>query len=507
MAELTIDGRPSSTPDGATILDAARSLGVSIPTLCFGEGLPHHTSCMVCVVEDEEAGRLVPACVTPASSARSVRTNTPRALRARRRAVELLLAEHAGDCEAPCSRACPAQADIPGMMRRLRAGDGAGALEVMLRTLPLAHTLAVVCPAPCERSCRRKLVDGPLEIRALKLASAREALGGESPWTPRAAPPTGLSVAIVGAGPAGLSAAWFLARAGHQCLIVEEQPSPGGALRHAVAEGRLAREQLEADVGLIRRLGVELLMGTPVRAGSDLLKLRASHDALVLATGSPESAASLLRRAGAPDPVTGASAVDRVFVAGNALRESPSRLAVRAVADGRRIARSVELTLAGAPVAPAPRPFDSHRGPVNASHLEALVRRAASLSVPPERPLAAEASRCLECDCSAKASCSLRRVAREVGAELHRTVDDPVRIVELERGRNGMSMEPGKCILCGLCVRIAERAGDRPGLALSGRGAEVRVRVPFGEDLGDALARSAQECVESCPTGALAWDR
>jgi len=75
------------------------------------------------------------------------------------------------------------------------------------------------------------------------------------------------------------------------------------------------------------------------------------------------------------------------------------------------------------------------------------------------------------------------------------------------RGKGGLSFEPGKCVRCGICVRVAERGGDRPGLAFTGRGAEARVRVPFGGDIGGALPATASECVARCPTGALAWDR
>src|SRR4030042_2521751 len=135
MPELLVDGRSVRVSDGATLLEAARSLGIEIPTLCFREGLPHHTSCMVCLVEDERSGRLEPACATQASEGDRVRTGGERVIAARRRSVELLLAEHDGDCEAPCTRACPAHADIPAAIRRIAASDRRAALAILMDRL------------------------------------------------------------------------------------------------------------------------------------------------------------------------------------------------------------------------------------------------------------------------------------------------------------------------------------------------------------------------------------
>ncbi len=187
MPELLVDGRSVRVSDGATLLDAARSLGIAIPTLCFREGLPHHTSCMVCLVEDERSGRLEPACATQASEGDRVRTGGERVIAARRRSVELLLAEHDGDCEAPCTRACPAHADIPTSIRRIAAGDRRAALAILMERLPLAWTLAVICPAPCRQACRRKRVDSAVDICGLKRAAAEAGL--DRAWPARTRSP------------------------------------------------------------------------------------------------------------------------------------------------------------------------------------------------------------------------------------------------------------------------------------------------------------------------------
>jgi ferredoxin len=527
MPELSVDGRRVRVPAGATLLAAARELGIEVPTLCFLEGLEHHTSCMVCLVEDQDSGALLPACATPAADGQGVRTDSERARAGQRASLELLLGEHAGDCEAPCARACPAHADIPRAIRRLLAGDRRGALGALLETLPLAWTLAHVCPAPCERSCRRKLLDSPIGIRALKRAAAEEGLvagAGGVLFTPGAAPPTGKRVAIVGAGPAGLTAAYFLARAGHCCLVRDERSDPGGGLLQAgVPPGVLA-----ADVALLERLGVQFVMGRKVGSGRELEDLRSGHDALVLATGSADSLAALV------PAYRSAGLASGVFAAG--ARDRPSRLAVRAVADGRQAANAAGLFLAGLPAGPLPRRFDSHLGVPSAGELAAMEARArrriwpGAAELPDE--IAGEACRCLHCDCAKKDSCRLRELAERLSADARRfpgerpraggpaeasgggpagtaTADSPRAAAGSPRAApaEGLSFEPGKCIRCGICVRIAERAADRPGLVFLGRGFDMLVAVPFNEEVQAALPATARECAARCPTGALVWRR
>jgi ferredoxin len=518
VPDLFIDGRPVSVPEGATLLDAAHALGMTIPTLCHQEGLvaarPHRiASCMVCMVEDEAAGRLVPSCATPAAQGQRVLVTSPRATTARRRAVELLLAEHAGDCEAPCTRACPAGVDIPGMIRRLASGDAFGALEIVMERLPLPGTMASVCPAPCRRSCRRRLIDSPVDICAIKRAVVAAGLGGDAPFTPSTSPSTAKTVAVIGAGPAGLSTAYFLARAGHHCIVFDEQAKPGGMLLKAVGLHQLAVETLQNDIAVLRRLGVELHMSHAVTPGETFERLRDSHDAVVIAGGSPEGLAVLLPAGGVAPGARG------VFVAGNASRTSPTRMAVRAIADARKVARTVGIFLEGRDLEPAPARFDSHRGTLSSEDLAMLASRAARRSARGGGSGSAgiggsagveamdQARRCLECDCARGRSCRLRLLATELGADERRFRENDSPPLDLIVGRSGLSFEPGKCIKCGICVRIALLRGDRPGLVFVGRGADMRLAVPFNGDIGQALPRSAAACAANCPTGALVWDR
>ena len=412
----------------------------------------------------------------------------------------------------------------------------AGALAVLLERLPLAGTLSAICPAPCERACRRAQVDTPVAIRSLKRAAARAGLGGETPITPRRARDSGRSVAVVGAGPAGLAAAYFLLIAGHRCTIIDEHRRPGGALLRLEAEGRLPEAVLSADLAVLERLGVSWQIECAVTPES-VPALREAHDALVLAPGSPERLAALVPAMGFDRRTTAGTAAG-VFACGNATRSRPSLLAVQAVADGRRAALAAAASVMGLSVQAERRRFDSRLGALSREELTVIVaesRRWAERSggggAAPEGPVdlpaspgeahtregavpdaVTEALRCLRCDCTRKASCGLRELAGRYGADLrHFPAEEsggrhPIRGERLGTS-GGLSFEPGKCIKCGICVRIAERAGATPGLAFSGRGYDLRLRVPFAQDLERALGPAARDCVRHCPTGALAWHR
>jgi hypothetical protein len=517
MHRLTMDGQIVTVPAGATLLDAARQLGIHIPTLCHREGLPAGTSCMVCVVEVEGLRRLVPSCAYPARADLVVRTSTPAVLAARRTAVELLLSEHVGDCEGPCQRGCPANMDIPRMIRQIAAGRMEEALETVRQDIALPSVLGRICPAPCEKVCRRGKVDRPVSICLLKRLAGD--CGVEEAGR-RVAPETGRRVAIVGAGPAGLAAAFYLRRQGHACALYDEQSAPGGSLRVSLPAGRLPPDVLAREVESILRCGVEFHAGVNVGRDITLADLRTAYDAVILAVGLADAGRATAlgvpfsQRGIQADSHTYVTPLPGVFAIGSAIR--PFRMAVSANADGRKVAAACGQFLAGKTVTAEARPFQCVIGNLTPDELQQAVKQVSRQyrlepagGMPAGFSLGeavAEAARCLHCDCRRADDCRLRETASLLGADRRALGDSGRHAVEQLNHPGGLVFEPGKCIKCGLCVRLTAQHADIPGLTFIRRGFDTRVSPPVGETFETALAGIVAEVAALCPTGALVCD-
>lgn len=256
--QLTIDDKPVEAEAGSTILEAAKSEGIDIPTLCYDPRLDPFSSCFMCVVEVEGMMRPTPACSTPVAEGMRVRTRTEKIIALRRISLELLLSNHYADCLAPCKLACPAGIDIQEYIALAAKGDYREALKLIKETNPLPVVCGRVCPGFCERECRRNLVDEPVAIDAIKRFLADYDMQTNHPYIPSRKPDTGKKVAIIGSGPAGLSAAFFLAREGHQAVIFDANPEPGGMLRYGIPEYRLPKDELDREIATIIALGVEI---------------------------------------------------------------------------------------------------------------------------------------------------------------------------------------------------------------------------------------------------------
>ena len=345
MPKLTIDGRSVEVAEGATVLEAARALGIDIPSLCHHPDYEPNTSCMACVVRVEGVPRLVPSCATPAAEGMRVESETEEVRAARRTSIELLLSDHAGDCVAPCQRADEHHLDVPRFLRRVGEGDVEGAAAILEAAGLRLDDAADVDLTRAQKACRRGRHDETVALEDLVryVAAARDRYGGP---------------------------------------------------------------------------------GTP------------------------------------PPPY-------REFTVGTARLDSAQ----------------LEELIAGASSAPPVSPADPEAGFT-------------------AEEAGAEALRCLHCDCRQASSCTLRNAGEAYGARKDRfRVPRPP--LEQDHSHPEILHEPGKCIRCGLCLQVAERAGERLGLAFVGRGFDMRVKVPFDAPLAEALEKAAGTCADVCPTGAL----
>ena len=151
---ITVDGTGISVDRGQTVLEICREHGIYIPTLCHNEKLIPNGSCGICVVEMEDHG-LVNACTTMVADGMVIRTDSRKVLSERKERLQELLRSHYGDCEAPCTLACPAHIDVQGYIALIKRGACREASELIRENLPLPATIGRVCPHPCEEACRR----------------------------------------------------------------------------------------------------------------------------------------------------------------------------------------------------------------------------------------------------------------------------------------------------------------------------------------------------------------
>ena len=288
MINLTINGQNVTAPAGSTILEAARKNGIYIPTLCYDEAVEVYGACGLCVVEAEGVPKLLRSCSAKISEGMVINTESERVVKSRKIAMELLMSAHDGDCIAPCQLACPANTDCQGYVGLIANGKFEDALKLIKNTNPLPASIGRVCPHPCEKACRRGKVEEPINIAQLKFFAADLDLKGEK-YLPACAKATGKKVAIVGGGPAGLTAAYYLRTLGHEVTVFDMMDKMGGMLRYGIPQYRLPKELLDSEIALIEKLGVRLVNN--VKFGKDITldMLKSVNDAVILAPGAWKS--------------------------------------------------------------------------------------------------------------------------------------------------------------------------------------------------------------------------
>ncbi|MDI6742000.1 MAG: [FeFe] hydrogenase, group A [Smithella sp.] len=260
MITVNIDGKDCVIVPGLTIIDAARSCGIDIPSLGYDPRVspPSNVEAAFVEVTDDGKTRFVSATSTPVEDGMVIRTQSEALYSYRKIYLQALLRNHWGDCVAPCVLRCPAHIDIQKYIYHVDCGNFAEALAVIKDKNPLPAVCGRVCPHPCEADCRRNALDSAVNINGIKRFVADWDTFQMESYKPECLPDTKHKIAIIGAGPAGLAAAWFLRRLGHGVTIFEMQEAAGGMLRWGIPYYRLPEKDLDAEIQSILDLGINI---------------------------------------------------------------------------------------------------------------------------------------------------------------------------------------------------------------------------------------------------------
>lgn len=183
----------------------------------------------------------------------------------------------------PCVGLCPARVDIPGYVSLVLEGRYNDAVKLIKKDNPFPTACALVCEHPCENRCRRTMIDAPINIRGLKRFAVDNS-GKVEP--PKKAESTGKKIAVIGGGPSGLTAAYYLSLMGHKVKIFEKRKFLGGMLRYGIPSYRLPRERLQEEIDIILSLGVDVELETDISKAEEVKKLKKDYDAVYIAVGA-----------------------------------------------------------------------------------------------------------------------------------------------------------------------------------------------------------------------------
>ncbi len=519
MPKILIDNQEVILKDNTSILHAAEAAGVTIPTLCYLKGYAHYTSCMLCVVVDKKTNKLIPSCSVYAEDGMEIETDSPRIKAARKDTIDMLLSEHVGDCEATCSRGCPANMNIPLMIRQIKDGNFEEAIKTVKNDIAFPAILGRICSAPCENACIHKLYDNAVSICKLERIVGDLDLAKKNPYKPEIDKQTNKKVAVVGAGPTGRSAAYYLQRSGNQVTLFDKFEKPGGMMKYGVPADRLDKKVLDNEISQIINLGVQFKANSELGKNIDFTELIQKFDALVLSMGTVDQntpdlpGLDISAKGIVVDKNTFQTKISNVFAGGNTIRAG--RSTIRSCAHGKLMAQSVNAYFKDSIAKVLDKRFNSTIGRVNKDELKEFVKG----SQPHKRTIPAdeenssytveesvkESTRCFHCDCRKIDTCKLREYADLFKGNQKRFKitkrNSFKRIIQHEK----VIYEPGKCIKCNLCVRITEKAGEELGLTMINRGFDIAVSTPFNESMGKGLQKTANEVVKACPTAALSF--
>jgi NADPH-dependent glutamate synthase beta subunit-like oxidoreductase len=252
---ITIDGQEVTAVPGEAILRAAQRAGFNVPTLCDDEKLAPAAACRMCLVDIEGQDRPLPSCHIAVEPGMKIVSSSDALFKLRKQNLEYILSDHNAYCMPPCQISCPTHIDIPGYLELMAKGQHIEAARLVKEVLPFPYALGLVCPKPCQEVCRRGLVEE--EIAICQCHGYTGELSMEMEKAPTPFPQmvaSGKRVAVIGAGPAGMTCAYYAALKGHAVTVFDMQAKQGGMLRYGIPEYRLPKVKLDKELNSVWQL-------------------------------------------------------------------------------------------------------------------------------------------------------------------------------------------------------------------------------------------------------------
>ncbi len=504
MLKLRIDNKEIKVREGTRLIDAARDHGINIPSLCYKKELPHYTSCMVCIVKDNQTGKFIPSCSARVEEGMDIDASGPEVIALRRDAISLLLTEHRAECEAPCKLVCPVGLNIPLMNRYLQECDFLKASQLIFFEMGMPESLCTVCPEYCENACRRKMIDEPVAITSIKHFTTASA--GPPPMTRQIEKPA--KVAIIGAGASGLTAAFNLAKNGHTCVVFEKSKKIGGTLRSELSAKGSRADLLDNELNFLIASGVEIRLNAAIDIGGLEKDLIPEYDIVINASGTNIKSDKLQ----AMDSTiqfegdTWKIGDTYLFHVGSAVKQD--KQVIRRIGNAKRSAGAINHFLQSGKLIKVRKRFNSVIGKIEedekAEWLKECPEETKRYSDPGnKKECVEEALNCLHCDCREADSCQLRELAESLDVSNPRMKLASHTIEKKINHKNKLIYEHAKCIKCGLCVRVSQDRTNNPSLCFTGRGFVSKVTEPLTADFDSILPDGTDRVINICPTGAL----
>ncbi|MBN2434598.1 MAG: (2Fe-2S)-binding protein [Spirochaetes bacterium] len=452
---ITIDGKALAAGKSETVLEVCNRYDIYIPSLCRGMG-DHRASCLLCLVEDTKSGKLLPACETQVSHGMSLNTNTHAVKDMRTQSLTMLLAEHAGDCTAPCALVCPAHLETDKMVRLVEDQKYEEAAQLLYSAIPLPRASNMFCPGPCEKSCRRaEEEDGiPVSIRPVK-----DFLAANYPPVLKnntADNANKKKALIIGGGPAGIAAVWYAACNGYAVTLADSQ-GYAGMLKAGIDEKPVIAAEIDnlvkaADASLITR---DIATDDPLTQDFDIL----------INTGL----------------ISAQMAVARAFYHG---REE----AAKVIAHAKGV--TPHLRQKSSP---------SRLGKCSVPEIETLLQNRLKRNAHKTESVAG-GKLCLDCTCWKSETCLLKKAAED-----HKIKTATIPRLNHKRDLElvicgALEYEPAKCMRCGLCINTAQKLSEPYPLSFENRGIDTRLLFDYNLP---APVKTAHRIAQVCPIGAL----